>query len=113
MVYNPLSEEAMTKTRKRYIQEFKTEAVRLLESGGKSASELEHELGIGKGNLWRWKREFGMDHEPGRSGTSGRAHEQQRIRELERENEILRQERDILKKPSPSSRDQSHEVPVH
>jgi transposase len=88
----------MAKTRKRYTREFKIEAVRLLEASGKSASQIERELDIGKGNLWRWRRELGSDSEQATSGPSGRTPEQERIRELERENEILRQERDILKK---------------
>jgi transposase len=88
----------MGKARKQYAREFKVEAVRLFETSGKSASQIECELGIGKGNLWRWKRKFGLDSEQAASGPSGRTPEQERIRELERENEILRQERDILKK---------------
>jgi len=82
----------MGKPRKRYTTEFKTEAVRLYETSGKSASQIERELGIGMGNLWRWKRQYGSDSRPG-ALAPGR-----RIRALERENEILRQERDILKK---------------
>jgi transposase len=65
---------------------------------GKSASELERELGIGKGNLWRWKREFAADGEDAFPGHGRLTPEQERLRQLERENEILRQERDILKK---------------
>ena len=48
----------MTKTRRKYTREFKLEAVHLLETSGKSASQLERELGIGSGCLSRWKREF-------------------------------------------------------
>ena len=88
----------MTKTRRQYTREFKIEAVRLLETSGKSASQIERELGIGKGNLWRWRRKFRSDGEQATSSPGGRTPEQERIRELERENEILRQERDILKK---------------
>jgi transposase len=88
----------MSKKRKQYSREFKQEAVRLLETSGKSASELERELGIGKGNLWRWKREFAADGEDAFPGHGRLTPEQERLRQLERENEILRQERDILKK---------------
>ena len=48
----------MTKTRRTYTDEFKREAVQLLESSGKTASQLEGELGIGKTCLARWKREL-------------------------------------------------------
>jgi transposase len=88
----------MTKERKQYSREFKLEAVRLLETSGKSSSQLERELGIGKSNLRRWKREFAADGEDAFPGHGRLAPEQDRLRQLERENEILRQERDILKK---------------
>lgn len=88
----------MKKPRRQYTREFKLEAVRLLETSGRSASQLERELGIGKGNLWRWKREFKADGEDAFPGHGRLTPEQERLRQLERENEILRQERDILKK---------------
>ena len=85
-------------TRKKYTQEFKREALRLLESSGKSACQLEQELGICQGGLARWKREFAARGEQAFPGLGQLTPEQQRLRELERENEVLRQERDILKK---------------
>lgn len=88
----------MGKPRKRYTTEFKIEAVRLYETSGKSASQIERELGIGGGNLWRWKQKYGADIEQDAPERGGRTAEQERIRALERENQILRQERDILKK---------------
>lgn len=88
----------MAKARRQYTREFKMEAVQLLETSGKSASELERELGIGKGNLWRWKREFAADGEDAFPGHGRLTPEQEELRQLKRENEILRQERDILKK---------------
>ena len=99
----------MTKARKQYSREFKQEAVQLLATSGKSASQLERELGIGQGNLWRWKREFAADGKDAFPGQGRLTPEQERLRRLERELEIVRQERDILKKavaifsrPSPS-----------
>ena len=88
----------MTKPRKQYTREFKMEAVRLLETSGKSARQLERELGIGAGNLWRWRKKFAADGENAFPGQGRLTPEQERIRRLERENEILRQQRDILKK---------------
>jgi transposase len=99
----------MTKARRQYSREFKQEAVQLLGTSGKSASQLERELGIGQGNLWRWKREFAADGKDAFPGQGRLTPEQERLRRLERELEIVRQERDILKKavaifsrPSPS-----------
>jgi transposase len=88
------------RTRREYTREFKREVVQLLETSGKTMTELERELGLGKGNLSRWKREFAEDGEyafPGH-GRPVQTPAEERLRQLERENEILRQERDILKK---------------
>jgi hypothetical protein len=53
----------MKKTRRRYTREFKLEALRLLETSGKGAAQIERDLGIGAGCLSRWKREFATDGE--------------------------------------------------
>jgi transposase len=88
----------MTKTRRQYTREFKLEAVRLLETSGKSAAQIERELGIGTGCLSRWKREFAEEGKHAFPGHGRLTPDQDRIHRLEQENEILRQERDILKK---------------
>ena len=88
----------MEKSRRTYSREFKLEAIRLAETSGKSMSQIERDLGIGEGNLWRWKRKFAANGEDAFPGQGRLTPEQERIRQLERENEILRQQRDILKK---------------
>jgi transposase len=88
----------MTKTRRTYTREFKIETVRLLETSGKSATKLERELGIGAGCVSRWKREFAEEGENAFPGHGRLTPDQERIHQLEQENETLRQERDILKK---------------
>lgn len=88
----------MTESRRQYSREFKREAVRLLESSGKLASQLEGELGIGRGNLSRWGEQLAADGEDAFPGHGPLTPEQEQVRRLERENEILRQERDIQEK---------------
>ncbi len=88
----------MKKSRRQYTGEFKREALRLLETSGKSAAALERDLGIGDGCLLRWKREFSVRGEQAFPGQGRMVAGQERIRQLERENAVLRQERDILKK---------------
>jgi transposase len=88
----------MAKKRKKYTKEFKIEAVRLLRRSGKSQSTIEEELGIGSGCLSRWKKKFAEDGDEAFPGHGRLTPDKERIRQLERENEILRQERDILKK---------------
>ena len=88
----------MKKTRRNYTRDFKLEAVRLQKTSGKSVAQVERELGIGSGCLSRWKREFAEEGEHAFPGHGCLAPDQERIRQLEHENDILRQERDILKK---------------
>lgn len=51
----------MKKIRRQYTREFKLEALRLLETSGKSAAQIERDLGIGSGNLYRWKQKQDKD----------------------------------------------------
>lgn len=88
----------MKEARKKYTSEFKQEAVRLAKTRGKSMSQIERDLGVGKGCLSRWVQELDEEGEQAFPGHGRLTSEKERIRELERENEILRQERDILKK---------------
>jgi transposase len=88
----------MTKTRRIYSREFKLEALRLVETSGKSVRQIERDLGIGKGCLYRWRDEFEAEGQQAFPGQGCLTPEQEELRRLKRENEILRQERDILKK---------------
>jgi transposase len=88
----------MAKHRRQYSREFKVEAVQLWETSGRTAPEIEQELGIGQGGLVRWKRELAKGGEDAFPGHGCLTSDEERVRQLERENEILRQERDILKK---------------
>jgi transposase len=93
-----LGRKIMAKARKTYTREFKVEAVRLLERSGKSQTEVAEELGISHTSLSRWRKKYGLEGEAAFPGRGNLTPEEERIRRLERENEILRQERDILKK---------------
>jgi len=88
----------MSKDRRTYTREFKLEVLELLQTSGKSQQQLEQELGIGPGNLSRWKKELVQEGEQAFPGKGQLAPDEERLRKLERENAILRQERDILKK---------------
>lgn len=88
----------MGKPRKVYTRQFKEEALELLETSGRSANQLEQELGIGRSCLTRWRQEAAAEREQAFPGQGRLPPDQERLRQLERENLILRQERDILKK---------------
>jgi len=82
--------------RRRYDQQFKIDAVALLESSGRLVKEIEAELGISHGCLSRWRSELVDQGSPVEEAQ--KQEEKARIRELERELRIVREERDILKK---------------
>ena len=88
----------MSTIRKTYTSEFKQEALRLLETSGKSAAQIERDLGVGPGCLSRWKHQLSQKGDAAFPGHGRVRPEQERLRHLERENDLLRQERDILKK---------------
>ena len=88
----------MTKARRTYDREFKLEALRLVKTSGKSVRQIERDLGIGKGCLYRWRDEFEAEGQQAFPGQGRLTPEQEELRRLKRENEILRQQRDILKK---------------
>jgi transposase len=81
--------------RRQYDEEFKRNAVELLESGERTAVQLGRELGVSDCSLGKWKRQFGQQ---GQSSRSGLGAEQSRIAELERELAAVSRQRDILKK---------------
>jgi transposase len=86
----------MSRKHRTYTQDFKREAVRLMETGGKPVSQLARELGLNDGLLYRWRNEFGSEATPTTGGTVKELEAE--LKRLQRENEVLRQERDILKK---------------
>lgn len=83
-----------------YTQEFKLEALSLLASSGKSAAELERELGITTGMLLKWRDRYQVKRESGatRLEPSDLGAAQAEIRRLRQELAVAEQERDILKK---------------
>jgi len=90
----------MSRKGSKYTREFKLEALQLLKSSGMSRNAVEKDLGISRGCLKRWQQEFaafGASAFPGK-GNERLTPEQEKIKQLEREANILRQERDILKK---------------
>lgn len=88
----------MDQNRKLFTKAFEEEAVRLVRTSGRTKREIAADLGVGLSTLTRWlarSRDRAMEA-PERSlpGEDTAAE----LKRLRRENEILRQERDILKK---------------
>jgi transposase len=79
----------------RYTPEFKAEAVRLVRSTDKPASQIARELGVSDNALRGWVKQAQIDHGE-REGLT--TEEREELRRLRKENKVLRQEREILKK---------------
>ena len=96
---------------KRYDDQFKAGAVRMVTEEGLSQSEVARRLGVAGTTVCGWVRQL---------APNGRLIDQEmriKLRELEQENRRLKMEREILKKAAPgsgpSSRAKADEVPIH
>lgn len=85
--------------RRSFSREFKLEAVRALDSGKKQAADLARELGIPRNRLYKWREQLQRQGEensfPGQGRQAVAAAE---LAALQRENDRLRDENEILKK---------------
>lgn len=90
----------MSGKRKKYSKQYKLDTLQLYEQGEKSMSQVERELGITTGLLGKWREELQQAKTPDEAfpGNGNLPESEVRIRELERENAQLRQEKEILKK---------------
>ena len=80
----------------RFTNEFKDEAVRLALTSGRTQREIASEWGIGQSTLSLWINQ--SRNRPAAPGNEqADASMITELKQLRRENEILRQERDILK----------------
>jgi transposase len=86
---------------RKYSQEFKLEALELLQRGDKSAGQIERELGITPGLLVKWRARYQIvskEGQPPQIGPSDMEAAKAEIRRLQRELANVEEEREILKK---------------
>lgn len=85
--------------RGRYPREFKTEAVRLLNEGGKPAAEVARELGVKRTLLYRWRDQLnGKGDQAFRGPGRPKLEDMSELSRLRQELKAVKEERDILKK---------------
>ena len=91
----------MARVRRQFTAEFKSEAVRLVDSG-RAVLDVARSLGIRADMLRKWRRQVGTaastdprDAFPGHGQLTSQDEE---VRRLRREVAVLREEREILKK---------------
>ena len=80
--------------RRKHSNEFKMEAVKLAERGDVPIVQVAKDLGIAESLLHKWISQFGKRSD----GSSLTPEERDELIRLRRENRVLKEERDILKK---------------
>ncbi len=88
----------MRQPQRTFTPECKGEAVRLLETSGKSGIQIAKDLGISDTILYRWRKEMRANGDTTFPGKGHQTELEEEVRRLRREVETLRQERDILNK---------------
>ena len=80
--------------RRTFTEDFKREAVRLTQTSGRTIGPVADDLGIGLSTLTRWKQRYRE------ADLLAGPHEDtaKELARLRKENELLRQEREILKR---------------
>jgi transposase len=80
-----------------YPPEFRAEAVKVVRGGGAPSAQVARDLGVNAETLRLWVRQADVDG--GRRGRDGLTTEERaELARLRRENRVLREEREILKK---------------
>lgn len=85
----------MPRSRPPYPPEFRAEAVRLAKSSDETIAQIAKDLGISDQTLRNWVAQDDVD---GGRKSGLTSDERARMRQLERENRKLREEREILRK---------------
>jgi transposase len=82
--------------RRRFTDDFKQQAVRLVLDEGKSVSAVARELDLVPSALGTWVKQLQANRTKGRTGLT--TAEREELARLRKENRILQEEREILKK---------------
>ena len=87
-------EEKLTgrRVRRNYTEEFRREAVGMIEREGLTAAEVSRRLGVNVNLLRKWREKYGKENRVSDMDV------QQELLQLREENRRLRMEREILKK---------------
>ena len=80
--------------KRRYTEDFKRDAVKLVEVEGLPVAAVARDLGVNVNSLYKWVRDATPQETSGDISTDERAE----LLRLRKENRVLKEEREILKK---------------
>jgi transposase len=83
-------------TRRRFTDDYKAGAVRLVLDEGKTVAAAARDLGLTESSLRNWVEQARADRSHGKTGLT--TAEREELARLRKENRILQEEREILKK---------------
>jgi transposase len=86
------------RTRRKFTQEFKDDAVSLVIDQGYKCAEVARRLGVSDNNVNRWVREYRQRNEIESANGLSPEEMEAELKRLRKENKRLEMERDILKK---------------
>lgn len=88
----------MTRIKRKFDQEFKIQAIKLVIEQGYQIKEAAENLGIGTSTLGKWVRKYRSNTDSAITGKIKRSPEGEELNRLRKEITKLKQERAILKK---------------
>ena len=91
-----MAETKRKRSRRSFTEEFKVGAVRLVLEEGKTVGAVARDLDLTESSLRNWVEQARADRTKGRTGLT--TAEREELARLRKENRILQEERDILKK---------------
>src|ERR671937_1680181 len=97
-----MAETPKRRPRRRFDEDFKAQAVRLVLDEGKSVGSVARDLDLTETALREWVKRARADRTHGKTGLT--TAERDGLARLRKENRTLREEREILKRRQPSSR---------
>jgi transposase len=88
----------MALRRRRFDKQFKLDALRLIQDSERPLAEIARELGVHPNVLYRWRDQLLADPDQAFPGKGKLKPDDEELRRLRRELDMVKEERDILKK---------------
>jgi transposase len=91
-----MSDPKPRRTRRSFTDDFKAGAIRLVLDEGQTVAAAARDLGLTESSLRNWVEQARADRTKGKTGLT--TAEREELARLRKENRVLQEERDILKK---------------